>query len=411
MSQFENIPGIPQTKNVPKNPFTITVSNNMSLRDMQAIQLYGAPIERSSHIGNQYISNQVIAASGIQTNQYDRTLPEKDKNYHPTKQIFRGRSDIIVPQGYEGRLARNLKTSQGEDLYQYHKRALETAYPNANVLKFSHFLQQNREMIFRVISAMNFSPQMWTRKVDRTGRVEQQSPSTVDELMNNLLDITNPESGYIFANEINVLITGIVDYVNKRNGQRSNEKVGKFYHISGPDMIKYFPKDANTQMLSKVYNTIRQKDSYLASVLPEIMELILLPSYHLNLAVPQSHKPQLDTMLNARGRINSLGRERGQAMQGVANMGKDDKLKVIERFNHRQRNLETVEKEALAYVGHYLFPNLADACHHTQYDAIGDRSSQLYIPEYTIDTPASQIEEHLKMLYKLYPKALKEFKK
>jgi hypothetical protein len=395
----EYTPKIPSFEANPAYSFSIQVCTDLSLADMQALTDQGESMERSAHIGNQYPSNQVLADAGIYTTHFDRTEPARDKNYHPGSHIAAGISRIIIPLGQEKMLTRGLQTVDGTDLFAYHAAALRQAYPHAKIVKYSELIQTNSELIHRIIAAMEFDPQLWLRRVGTQGTIEQHSPKNASELLKNLLDVTDHTQGYIFAAEINAIVLGIVDYLNTHNHQKA-PATDQIYHISGPDMIKYFPQPANQAKLSKIYREIRKNDPYFYAKLPETLHFVLLPSYHLRLAVPQQYQKQLDQLLDAKDQLAHLRTAKAHAMK---NPTETDRATLIEDYTFQQKILQEQEANALMSLAPQLFSHLAQGAHYTHHDA-AESGERLYIPDYTRHTPASEIEKYLHHLEKQYRK-------
>jgi hypothetical protein len=382
----------------PTPPFTITVRKDLSLKEMTTIYNSGYYIDRSAHIGNQYASNMVVLAAAIPTLFNDRTIPNRDTNYHPALQIQSSESRVIVAADQMNRITRNISTTDGIDLYAAHQENLTALYPQTSIHKLSDLMRKNSAIACEIIKTMEFNPLFFARKVSPEGVIQNIQPRNQKELLENLLDLSNQDEGFICKVEILVLLLSIFGYIDKQNGDKPG-KTGRIFHISGPDMIKYFPNEQNQQLLSKLYSHIRIHSELLASRLPEVMEFVLLPSYHLRLAVPYSQKDLLDELLSIKKDTELLKIRRGSSMR--AENDPDSKRRLIETFNLEQKNLDNAEIEIVLQLGPQLFPLLAEAKHFTQYDALADG---LYIPEYLYTAKALEIETYLARLQKMYIK-------
>jgi hypothetical protein len=380
--------------------FTIKVEQRLSLAEMIEIQTSGNIIERSAHVGNQYLSNLVIAASKIRLNLFDRTLPLKDKNYHPGFRIEDEVKTELIDETQVEVLVRDIQTNSDEELYSYHSNALKSAFPDVDLIKYSDYLWERREIIEQAINGLEFDPTMWTRYKTIDGRIENRSPKTKNELIKNILDVTSQDEGYIFKVELNALIISIADYIKYNQGlDPKDPKYGKVYHISGPDMIKYLPTKSNQDILAMLYQQVKSNSSDLSSKLPDSLEFILLPSYHLRLAVPKQYKSLLDSMIQTMADLNTLGATKGEAMKSFVG-DQNQKRAFIDGFTQQQKKYEEIINHVLKVIGPTIFPYLSAAKHITQYDFSSPKD--IYIPDYLLHTPANIVEDKLKVLRKIY---------
>lgn len=82
----------------------LTVVDTITPRQLTALKAGGQAIYRTAHIGNQYLSNLLLASIGLPLYLYDKTTLSRDKNYHPGIRIIKGireelatSTDTLVP--------------------------------------------------------------------------------------------------------------------------------------------------------------------------------------------------------------------------------------------------------------------------------------------------------------------------
>ena len=77
-------------------PFKISIHDDISIADLLVINKRGGVVLKTPHVGNIYPNNLAIASLGIPMLFYDRTLGNKDFNFHPNKIIVGGKSEILA---------------------------------------------------------------------------------------------------------------------------------------------------------------------------------------------------------------------------------------------------------------------------------------------------------------------------
>ncbi|MGL4757938.1 MAG: hypothetical protein ACRCXZ_01260 [Patescibacteria group bacterium] len=376
--------------------FLIQVENEITLNQILELNDSKAPIQRSSHIGNQYISNLVLTSLGIPINQFDRSVPIKDKNYHPDLRIQNGQTTRILDIGEVHKLTRNLKTHHCQSLFEYFNKGSVEIYPSSNVFQYSQYIQDNSDLILEIFQSLSFDLTQWNRFVLEDGTIQNRTPANKNELLSQLLDVTSFNGGYIFPNIINTLVVGIVDLINS-NDLNQSSKLGTVYHISGRDMIQYLPNQGNVDLLSQMYSQVLSNSQQLSDQLPPILEFKLVPSFQLNLAVPKSFQIELDDLLALNLEKSQINSEKGKAL---ANCSSTHKKEVIAHFDQLKKELEQKEKELFQDLSKFFFPDLAKASFYTQFDVLAEQNMELYIPQYLYNTPANSINNYLKQLSK-----------
>jgi hypothetical protein len=73
-----------------KSMFIVSPKFDVSLRGLQTLKREGYFVARSAHVGNQYLSNKLLYASGIPALLFDRNLFQRDINYHPGRIVRKG---------------------------------------------------------------------------------------------------------------------------------------------------------------------------------------------------------------------------------------------------------------------------------------------------------------------------------
>jgi hypothetical protein len=380
------------TPNTPKNQeditngFIIKVDKNLSLEDLIKLSDAGFSVQRSSHVGNQAPYNQILAASKIQTIQYDRTTIQKDTTYLPAQKKQDGKILELSSNRIEGQdMVTKKLILEGQDAFDFHNRPLLEKYPSSRIQKYSDLLHSEADYVAQIIEALDFDPSMWTRYVSLDGQLLNKSPQSHKELMQTILDISSTNEGFVFSNELNALIFALIQ-VKHSNGSDI------IYHVSGPDMINYFPSKSNQLMLSKLYHRIREKDAKLAISLPKKLEFVLVPGTHLNLSVPLSKGEYLDLVLAKKTNLDELNTEKAKILKDP---NLKDKKGAIEEFKAQQWQLESEQLEPLSKIQeHLLNPQT-----HSQHD-----SDNIYVPEFTATNPAQKVQNYLDKLNKLKPK-------
>lgn len=267
--------------------FILRRQREITPRQLVQKQEAGCAVYRSAHIGNQYLSNLLVASLGLPLYLYDRTLSGKDRNYHPGLIIKGGEkvrildpeecreAGIIVPYG----------TSDGDSPHDdtpasFHYRTLQELFPGL-VMTESEALLRQEEKLSQVLEVVGrnmptaidryifpcgcMAEFQWQKEHDTHRRLARcwhnsisASPEELGQLTMRLMHelrglVLNPsqtvrQGGATPKLELFVILSALVAFWE--TGQQ------EMFELSGPDMIHYAFKTQFLDTIERIWDRI-----------------------------------------------------------------------------------------------------------------------------------------------------------
>src|SRR3989344_5483704 len=275
------------------------------------VQQQKGEIIRSSHLGNDYPSNQAfVNSTGACFGLYDRTTGV-DKNYFPWQLILEGEHHDIAKEAPEDLLTPFFRPNAlfFEHLgclppeLHYVKTPAQLHYASQKVLHsgshtFSEWILKNREAIALITNVIGRGYAVFDREMGSNGRVTRftgsypQSPGekiieTAELLVEAVIE-GNPqprEGVLLHTNELNLYLDAVIEALKPQNQRIINGELwGYVLHGAGPDMIRY--ATGLWKGLSGIHGVVLNRLPELG--LPRKIVFGLIPTAELKLALPQS---------------------------------------------------------------------------------------------------------------------------
>ena len=370
--------------------FKVIERRDLSIEDLSNKAASGEPVMKTPHVGNWRTDNMIWLDPYILNLVYDRNLGRKDTNFYPHGLIIDGKFKPVV---------RDDILSTHSSLRDVHMGALRSLKPDARLETSTSYINDNLDlfkMIIEIIGERAFELGLWKRRVAADGKTHLVSPISWDAIKKEgIFGIDNPNEGWLWTNELNVLMFTVVDAVNYGTD--------KVHHISGPDMFKYIGQMKN--VLNELYAILANKNSALP---PQIqMDLHVAGSFN-RFAVPEDKKDDLDNFMQLLRVLDDAAKEKAKRAREAAKEGKNVS-RVIAPLQAKERKLFNSASEALKPIYKYLvyetaIPNKGARriflpSYYSQHDAI---EKGLYIHKAARTSSQSEIEHYYNLLLKLY---------
>ena len=134
----------------------VRIADDLTPRQLVALHQQGKAVYRTAHIGNQYLSNLLLASIGLPLYLYDKTVVGKDLNYHPGVRIIGGKQEeltsqksILVPYAQFSETDERRERSTPAKL---HIGALKIIFGDKNIFTESDLFVRHREKLYEVFS-------------------------------------------------------------------------------------------------------------------------------------------------------------------------------------------------------------------------------------------------------------------
>ncbi len=370
--------------------FKVVERRDLSIEDLSNKAASGEPVMKTPHVGNWRIDNMIWLDPYILNLAYDRNLGRKDTNFYPHGLIINGKFKPVVREDI---------LSTHSSLREVHMETLRSLKPDARLETSTSYINDNLDlfkMILEIVGEDTFELGLWKRKVTSDGKTRLVSPVSWDAIKKEgIFGIDNPNEGWLWSNELNILMFTVVDALNYG--------ADKVHHISGPDMFKYIGQMKNT--LNKLYAILADKKEGLPAKIQ--MDLHVAGSFN-RFAVPEDKRDNLDSFVELLRELNNAAKEKSKRARQAAKEGKNVQ-RVIASLQSKERKLFDLASEALKPIYRYLVYETAIPhegakriflpSYYSQHDAV---EKGLYIHEVARASSQSDIEHYYNLLLKLY---------
>lgn len=271
---------------------------------------------KSPHVGNVYPCNLAVAKLGIPMVFYDRTIGEKDQNFHPHGVIRGGRFERlsavhILTTHTKSHEASSLAPewfSVGASMKDGHMRALRAAIPTLEGDAYTDILLDRAQEFLPILEAsFQAMPALWNRYVCVEGMVHEVWVSSWSSLLHReIFGVTNKHKGVLIPNTLNILALSILEAKEK--------KLTDIYHLSGPDMVRYIKSLYGE--LHRLYDAVRIAipDWHL----PEILTFHVVPVADMRFATVNTRRHALDQLMDESERQMECKRMYGERIRAAS---------------------------------------------------------------------------------------------
>lgn len=258
----------------------------MSLQDIKSAADSGVSVMRSAHIGNHRPYNLAIASLGIPMLLVDHTVvaqfPEEqgDRNYLPGSIVTREKITPLVVSGIGSLSLQTTVVSPENDevvfLDELHTQALRTTFPHTPIVTNCEYVR-SEEAISQAVASVALAefPELFTRVIERDGTIRKSAVGTNFAHLSDsygilqLNDDPHVERGVLLPNEVDIVLNFIIEALRSSRDTQ--------IHLSGPDMKIYTERPKLQQLLSTLYNAVRDSVDF-GSKLPDILTVKLIPA-------------------------------------------------------------------------------------------------------------------------------------
>ncbi len=387
--------------------FKILSGGNFTMNELLKLQKRGHVVVRTSHAGNDYLSNMLLYSVGVKCHLFDRNMIGKDKNYHPEYIISQGekiliakQKDVLLPFGEFNKDAQAncCRLKAFKNPFQTHYASLSSLFED-NMKTESNFLNENQELVSKLVYYLNkIDANLFVRSVSERGETKllQSSSGNVDDYFLRTIEkcvdaAVGKESdfskGLLPTVEGTIIINAVVcAMVSQKN---------KVFELSGPDMIKYALKKNFIARLNRLYVQLKG----LMPEIPNVLTLYIVPSFYFRFGSLLSEKVEMDFILNSLNEYVFINGEKRSGLKGVKSLFK----KTDARFDLQSElfcigvcyngDLKTLARIIhCGEVSKRMDFNLFNANHFTQYDLINQREV-LYVSKKVMNISMINLEK------------------
>lgn len=313
-----------------KKVFCIKKGNEYSLEMMQALHKEGHIVIRSGHLGNHYLSNLLIFEAGIPIHIIDGNLFLRDTNYYPSY-VFLDNQRLKIGQNQEvlvpfASFVKDLESLGIASILNgsptpgdLHFQSIKSIFNKKSIWSEAEFMVKNYKIVEELVYWISkFNPNFFTRKATKEGmtfKSKSYPKDIVKAVMGfyegNFSKLNGSKATEFLAGTIpeikaTIMITTLVGVLTSGKNQ--------VFELSGPDMVNYAFEDVFTESMNELYYFLRDK----ISKLPEIVELVVVPTFYFRLGSLESEKKEMDKLWDNLKKAHSLRGEKGEAIKKIS---------------------------------------------------------------------------------------------
>ena len=285
-------------------PVTVRTRDDVSLADLQRIARTHTVL-KTPHIGNMSPNNLLAAQCGFPIVFVDTTTPARDRNANPGLCIKDGFGRELIHPDAEHLLSTHVKVSspglaplgfrQDAWIGDGHLAQAQRVFSGARIeTGMTYYLRHLDRVLAMARAATDAHPGVWYRRIDANGTITADTKNGCPlSAHNNIagwndvrdaLFLAPRTEGWVIPNLLATAIDAVL---------QSSEDGSVIWFLSGPDMIKYLPKQAGA--LSALYDAVR----HAGGGTHEHVEIQLVPFTHFRFAVRQSQAESLERLLHS----------------------------------------------------------------------------------------------------------------
>lgn len=310
--------------------FSISLGDNLSIKDLLDFFKKGFMVMRSGHLGNHYFSNLLLFNLGIVCHLFDRNLLWRDTNFYPGYIIYQGKKQKISEDGEVLVPLSKFKTDQGEygqfvkgsfSPGNFHQESIKKTFPNLLVWSESEFMVKNINLVEEIVyHLVEFDSSLFSRRVNEKGETFQ-GEVVSKKIVKEVLDLNqsifsrlsnkdfSPVTGIIPNIEAAIVITTLVSALTTGKD--------KVFEISGPDMVTYTSVKNFSKSVNEAYCFLKNK----IPQLPKKIELVVVPSFSFRLGSLTSERAQMNDLWETLKKFNSLKAEKSLKIKEIMVQG------------------------------------------------------------------------------------------
>lgn len=381
--------------------FQVVSGEHLTMRELLYAYNQGIAVYRSSHIGNQYWSNLMLAAAGVPIQYYDRTTVGVDRNYHPDYLISNGEKQLLTQN--VGRFIPFAKFKQGISIPTnlpksgtpacLHMQSLAQVFPQLAIGTASGLCLTEKVFLSRIIGHLfEIRPQWFERFIAPHGRVAgmkvhgtlvPEYVSCLDEMIFHSLGcmpLSDCAVGIAPKIEASTLIRSIISYLKAPGGDAI------VYEVSGPDFVRYALCDEFKSELNVAYQYIAAS----ISNLPRELTLVIVPSFYFRFGGLQCEMFIVDQLVQDVFDFRALRIQKRAEIKKLPKGDHDIRRQVSQRFDSEM--LAIASRFVRNSVLNRMMYNLHEASFFTQYDLL-QLGESIYIPARILDIEACELEQ------------------
>jgi len=283
---------------------------DLTVADINRSLQAGYFVARTSHIGNQYLSNMALLAAGFPAQLYDRNLAQDDKNYWPAHVILGGQRFLVSEAGNV--LTPFAPISQGvlsdvtvglvngySNLAEFHFGVLRKMYPTLVGTESQFYLGQE-EVVEELSAILHFYyPELFNRCVDRDGNTSKCDSRLIGSLFCQTNSLTMQSlHNLAMCKNFDPLHRGVLPtlhavlVINCALAALASDR-DVIFELAGPDMARYIRVDARQREINEIYANVVSE----FKGLPEKLRLTVVPTFNFRFAALQSEMPALNDLI------------------------------------------------------------------------------------------------------------------
>lgn len=380
--------------------FRIVREDSVTPRVLQDMRRGGHFVSRSSHIGNQYLSNMLLVSLGLPACLYDRTTFGKDLNYHPRARIIGGVREIltsadgsvVVPYG-----SFDQRVSDFGRPAQFHVKTFSSLFPKC-VETESSLLLRHKERLEKVFSHLARYPELFDRYISPEGEFVCALPrrsvsgeellSTIQTLRDLVYEEGIPlatiKGGFIPCISLVAVIIALVGY------WESGQMV--IYELSGPDMARYALRPSFREKTQQVWDILHWGEISRKSEIPPALTLRIIPTADFRFGYLTGDVGSL-AVLEAIEEILDCQKAKRAGIGGVDKRNGSERLAVAELFNAAMAPLIRRVKES----SWNIFYDIHAGSFFSHHDLLASGKT-LAVPEKYLDMTFAEMERRMGLL-------------
>jgi hypothetical protein len=304
---------------------TVEVDGNISVDDLVGLRADGFDVTRSAHVGNLSAYNLTLAEAGIPLLLVDHNQTGRDTNYFPELVMSRAAEEQIAPLG---KIVCRTAVDDGQYLDQVHVSGIVSALPGADVVTNTEYVRQNVDIAEATVAAAEvLVPDLFNRITTDDGIMQRISNGRFAgaEIMQLADDPRAEKIMRVLPNVVDVVIGFAVQA--RESGRET------IYHISGPDMVKYFKGEA--ELVSRLYAQVAALPGM--GDLPKSLDVKIVPGSSAVFATTKSKEAELLALEEAIVELvayeESSGQERKAFFTGPSAKDAGARQEIIGRIN------------------------------------------------------------------------------
>ena len=324
--------------------------------DLLELQHKGHKVFRTAHVGNQYLSNMLLASIGIPLYLYDRNIFGRDTNYHPAFQILGGEKRELAP--YLD--LQNTVVPFGGALASFHYFSLKSIFGRLVCTESEVWLRQEDAVlkVFKSVAAR--APSLFDRYIlpcgcmvplsrhshqfgvlvavgcrhelkeeFHLGLLEERAARLLYELRDLVTGdgaVAAKQGGAVPSIALVVVMDAIIGFLE--SGKEET------YELSGPDMVRYVFSWQFKNLVQAAWRSVKYAKDEMN--LPDSLKLYVVPTADFRFGYVKGHESE-EYLAGCEELLKAQGEKRSRILE--ARKRGEDEMRLIEPFNERMSEI------------------------------------------------------------------------